>query len=69
LYPGHEDDLAFYLLDYSLYPIFDGRLVDAIRKEGLRGLVFSPPLQLPGKRDVRSYYIMSREYREEKAAL
>ncbi|QZD90433.1 hypothetical protein K3148_03305 [Qipengyuania aurantiaca] len=39
---GSEDALAFYLLDFIRYPIFDGRLVDAIWAAKLTGLMFSP---------------------------
>lgn len=46
LKPGSEQFMAFYLFDYHTYPIFDGKLVDAIRDAGFRGLQFSP-LQPP----------------------
>lgn len=58
---GSERALAFYLLDYTLYPIFDGRLVDAIREAGLRGLTFSP-LHAPRKGDVRTRYIKTYKH-------
>ncbi|MEM7666991.1 MAG: DUF1629 domain-containing protein [Pseudomonadota bacterium] len=68
LHPGHEESLAFYILDYSLYPIFDGRLVEAIRGAGLRGLMFSP-LQWPDKGDVRTVYIENYGYWKDQGAL
>ncbi len=68
LHPGDEGKLAFYLRDYDTYPIFDGQLVDAIRKKKLRGLAFSP-LQWPDKGDVRTVYISNHSYWKERGAL
>lgn len=68
LLPGSEDALAFYLLDFIRYPIFDGRLVDAIWAAKLTGLMFSP-LHWPRKRDVRTKYIENYYYWKEQGAI
>lgn len=68
LLPGAEDALAFYLLDYAPYPIFDGRLVDAIWAAMLTGLMFSP-LHRPRKGDVKEKYIQTYHYWKEQGAL
>lgn len=68
LLPGSEDALAFYLLDFIRYPIFDGRLVDAIWAAKLTGLMFSP-LHWPQKRDIRTKYIENYYYWKEQGAI
>ena len=68
LLPGSQDALAFYLLDFSRYPIFDGRLVDAIWAAKLTGLMFSP-LHWPHKCDVRTKYIENYHYWKEQGAI
>jgi hypothetical protein len=68
LLPGSEDALAFYLLDYGPYPIFDGRLVDAIWAAKLTGLMFSP-LHWPQKGDVKTKYIQTYYYWKEQGAI
>ena len=61
LKPGGEQFMAFYLFDYHTYPIFDGKLVDAIRDAKLKGLRFSP-LQPPVGKEKKQVYFLNFSY-------
>tara|TARA_Y100001947_G_scaffold90960_1_gene77697 strand:- start:1982 stop:2674 length:693 start_codon:yes stop_codon:yes gene_type:complete len=68
LKPGSEQFTAFYLLDYHTYPIFDGKLVDAIRDAGFRGLQFSP-LQPPIGKEKKQVWMKNYKYWHKKGEI